>query len=74
MSTQRFNVTLPDDVSKILKTKKNKSEFLAEAVREKAINDKKKEIIEAAKKLKKYYESDEELNSLKSLDTQAFAE
>ncbi len=74
MSTQRFNVTLPDDVSKILKTKKNKSEFLAEAVREKAINDKKKEIIEAAKKLKKYYESDEELNSLKSLDTQVFVE
>jgi hypothetical protein len=67
-------VTLPDDVSEILKTKKNKSEFLTEAVREKAINDKKKEIVEAAKKLKKYYESDEELNSLKSLDSQDFVE
>ena len=67
-------MTLPDDVSEILKTKKNKSEFLTEAVREKAINDKKKEIIEAAKKLKKYYESDEELNSLKSLDSQDFVE
>lgn len=74
MSTQRLNVTLPDDVSEILSTKKNKSEFLAEAVREKAINDKKREIIEAAKKLKKYYESDEELNSLKSLDSQDFVE
>lgn len=74
MSTQRLNVTLPDDVSEILKTKKNKSEFLAEAVREKAINDKKREIIEAANKLKKYYESDEELNSLKSLDSQDFVE
>ncbi len=74
MSTQRLNVTLPDDVSEILKTKKNKSEFLAEAVREKAINDKKREIIEAAKKLKKYYESDEDLNSLKSLDSQDFVE
>ena len=74
MSSHRLNVTLPDDVSEILKTKKNKSEFLTEAVREKAINDKKKEIIEAAKKLKKYYESDEELNSLKSLDSQDFVE
>ena len=42
MTTQRLHVTLPADVSEILKTKKNKSEFLAEAVREKAINDKKK--------------------------------
>ena len=74
MSSHRLNVTLPDDVSEILKTKKNKSEFLTEAVREKAINDKKKEIIAAAKKLKKYYESDEELNSLKSLDSQDFVE
>ena len=54
MSTQRLNVTLPEDVTEILKTKKNKSEFLAEAVREKAINDKKKEIIEQARRLKKY--------------------
>ena len=52
VSTQRLNVTLPDDVSEILKTKKNKSEFLVQAVREKAKNDKKKEIIEKAKKTK----------------------
>ena len=74
VSTQRLNVTLPDDVSEILKTKKNKSEFLVQAVREKAKNDKKKEIIEKAKKLKKYYESDEELISLNSLDSQDFVE
>ena len=74
MSTQRLNVTLPDDVSEILKTKKNKSEFLAEAVREKAINDRKREIIEKAKKLKNYYESDEDLASLRSLDSQDFVE
>ena len=74
VSTQRLNVTLPDDVSEILKTKKNKSEFLVEAVREKAKNDKKKEIIEKATKLKKYYESDEELISLNSLDSQDFVE
>ena len=53
MSTQRLNVTLPDDVSEILKTKKNKSEFVTEAVREKVINDKKKENVEKARKLKK---------------------
>ncbi len=74
MSTQRLNVTLPEDVSEILKTKKNKSEFLAEAVREKAINDKKKEIIEQARRLKKYYESDDDLASLNSLDSQDFVD
>jgi len=74
VSTQRFNVTLPDDVTEILKSKKNKSGFLAEAVREKAINDKKKEIIEKANKLKKYYNYDEDLNSLKSLNSEDFVE
>ena len=74
MSTQRLNVTLPEDVTEILKTKKNKSEFLAEAVREKAINDKKKEIIEQARRLKKYYESDDDLASLNSLDSQDFVD
>jgi len=72
--TQRLNVTLPDDVSEILKTKKNKSEYLAEAVREKAINDKKREIIEKAIKLRKYYESDEDLASLNSLDSHDFVD
>ena len=74
MSTQRLNVTVPDDVSEILKTKKNKSEFLAAAVREKAINDKKKEIVEKARELRKYYESDEDLTSLNSLDSQDFVD
>ena len=72
MSTQRLNVTLPDDVSEILKTKKNKSEFVTEAVREKVINDKKKEIVEKARKLKKYYEIDEDLTSLNSMDSEDF--
>ena len=74
MTTQRLNVTLPDDVSKILKTKKNKSEYLAEAVREKAINDKKKEILEKARKLKRYYETDDDLNALNPLDSQDFVD
>ena len=72
MRTQRLNVTLPDDVSEILKTKKNKSEYLAEAVREKAINDRKKEIFEKAKKIKRYYETDDDLKALNSLDSQDF--
>ena len=72
MSTHRLNVTIPDDVSDILKTKKNKSKFLTEAVREKVINDKKKEIVEKARKLKKYYETDEDLTSLNSMDSQNF--
>lgn len=67
-------MTLPDDVSEILRTKKNKSRFVADAVKEKAVNDKKIEIIEKAKKLKKYYDNDEDLNSLKSLDLQDIVE
>lgn len=74
MSVQRFNVTLPDDVSEVLRSKKNKSDFIAEAVREKATNDKKREIIEKANKLKKYYNHDEDLNSLESLDSEDFVE
>lgn len=74
MSAHRLNVTLPDDVAEILKTKKNKSKFLVEAVKEKAKSDKKKEIIEKATKLRKYYESDEELISLNCLDSQDFVE
>jgi hypothetical protein len=72
VSTHRLNVTIPDDVSDILKTKKNKSKFLTEAVREKVINDKKKEIVEKARKLKKYYEIDEDLTSLNSMDSEDF--
>ncbi|MHB1709377.1 MAG: hypothetical protein ACYCT2_07895 [Thermoplasmataceae archaeon] len=74
MSAHRLNVTLPDDVAEILKTKKNKSKFLVEAVKEKTKSDKKKEIIEKATKLRKYYESDEELISLNCLDSQDFVE
>ena len=74
MSVQRFNVTLPDDVSEVLRSKKNKSDFIAEAVREKATNDKKREIIEKANKLKKYYNHDEDLNSLESMDSEDFVE
>ncbi len=74
MATQRLNVTVPDDVSEILKAKKNKSEFLAAAVREKAINDKKKEIVEKARELRKYYESNKDLISLNSLDSQDFVD
>ena len=74
MRTQRLNVTLPDGVSEILKTKRNKSEYLAEAVREKAINDRKKEIIEKTKKIKRYYETDDDLKALNSLDSQDFVD
>jgi len=34
MSTVRLNITLPLDVAEILKNVKNKSAFIAEAVRE----------------------------------------
>lgn len=67
-------MTLPDDVAELLKTKKNKSEYLAEAVREKAIIDKKKEILEKARNLKPYYETDDDLNALDSLDSQDFVD
>ena len=74
MSTQRLNVTLPDNVIEILKTKKNKSEFLSEAAMEKARNDKKKEVVEKANRLRAYYKTEDDLNSLSSLDSQDFLE
>ncbi|HIH61030.1 MAG: hypothetical protein RE472_05620 [Thermoplasmatales archaeon] len=48
------------------------SKFVIEAFREKVINDKKKEIVEKAGKLKKYYEIDEDLTSLNSMDSEDF--
>ena len=74
MAAQRLNVTLPDDVSNILKTMKNKSAYLAEAVREKAINDMKKEIIEKARKIKPLYETSDDLKTLNSFDSQDFVD
>ncbi|MCL4356338.1 MAG: hypothetical protein M1460_00505 [Candidatus Thermoplasmatota archaeon] len=44
MPTQRLNITLHGEISEILKTKKNKSEFLEESVRKKDVNDRKREV------------------------------
>ena len=74
MSTQRLNITLPGEVAEILKTKKNKSEFLAEAVRKKDVNDRKREVKEKAAKLIKYYEHVVDPKSIISFDSQDFVD
>lgn len=49
MNTIRLNVTLPEEVAKILKGKKSKSSYIAEALREKAEHEKKQKLIEELK-------------------------
>jgi metal-responsive CopG/Arc/MetJ family transcriptional regulator len=43
MRMVRLNITLPDDLVKQLKQEKNKSRFIAEALREKINREKRKE-------------------------------
>jgi metal-responsive CopG/Arc/MetJ family transcriptional regulator len=40
----RLNITLPEDIVKQLETKKNKSRFIAEALREKIEREKRKKV------------------------------
>lgn len=40
----RLNITLPDDLVELIKKEKNKSRFIAEALREKIAREKKREI------------------------------
>lgn len=74
MPSQRLSITLPEDVVGILKSKNNKSRFLADSVREKAINDKRKDVRLAAKKLQELYAKDQNLHIFSSLDSEDFLE
>jgi hypothetical protein len=44
MNTVRLNITLPEDVGEALRTVKNKSAFIAEAIRDKQLAEKKKQL------------------------------
>ncbi len=62
MSTVRLNITLPLDVAEILKNVKNKSAFIAEAVREyKKQKDKEKLLNELKEGYKATKEEDKKL-------------
>ena len=50
MNTARLNITLPEDAAKILSDVRNKSAYIAEAIRQ-------KKMIEEKEKLKKKLES-----------------
>jgi len=53
MSKTRFNISLPEDVAQILSTVKNKSAYIAEAIKEKKLHEEKKRLrnkLEAAYK------------------------
>ncbi|KKO19949.1 MAG: hypothetical protein L3J18_02865 [Candidatus Brocadia sp.] len=53
MSNTRINILLPEDVAQILSTVKNKSAYIAEAIKEKKLHDEKKRLrnkLEAAYK------------------------
>ncbi|MCX5894563.1 MAG: hypothetical protein NTZ51_01840 [Proteobacteria bacterium] len=44
MNTARLNITVPEDVAKVLSQVKNKSAYIAEAIREKNHFEKKKKM------------------------------
>ncbi len=74
MSSRRVDITLPDDIIEILKTKENKSKFMVEAIREKVLNDRKKELKKQAGYMKKYYINDKELTEFSCMDSEEFWE
>ncbi len=45
MNTVRFNITLPLEIAEMLKNVKNKSNFIAEAIRERVERDEKANLI-----------------------------
>lgn len=49
MNTVRMNVTLPSEIAEMLKGVKNKSSFIAEAVRERIEREEKAKLIEELK-------------------------
>ena len=49
----RFNITMPEDVAEMLKEINNKSKFIADALREKFLKDRKKKL---EKELKEAYQ------------------
>lgn len=74
MSSSRIDITLPDEIIEILKTKKNKSKFMAEAIYEKLLRDKKNELKKQANYMKKYYMNDKELTEFSGIDYEEFRE
>lgn len=74
MPSQRLSITLPEDVVTILKSKRNRSGFIADSIREKEINDKRKNIRIAANRLLEYYDKEKNLHIFKELETDDFLE
>jgi len=74
MSSSRIDITLPDEIIEMLKTKKNKSKFMAEAIYEKVLRDKKNELKKQANYMKKHYMDDKELTEFSGMDYEEFRE
>lgn len=74
MVSQRLSITLPEDVVMMINSKPNKSGFIADAVREKMINDKRRKTRLAASRLSKYYSVDKNLHTFEELETEDFLE
>ncbi|MBU4320731.1 MAG: hypothetical protein Q7T83_05960 [Thermodesulfovibrionales bacterium] len=62
MNTARLNITLPEDAAKILSDVRNKSAYIAEAIRQ-------KKMIEEKEKLKKKLESAYKLAAQEDYET-----
>jgi hypothetical protein len=75
MNMVRLNITLPRDVGVILSNVKNKSSFIASAVKEKIERERRVKLRKAAEKMKKEYEVNKELTVFSSalFDSEGFA-
>lgn len=62
MNTARLNITLPEDAAKILSDVRNKSAYIAEAIRQ-------KKMLEEKEKLKKKLESSYKLAAQEDYET-----
>lgn len=74
MKSVRVSLTLPKEVAEELKKIPNKSNFVADSIREKLINEKKARVKEAALRLKADYLANNELHVFGEIDSEDFLE
>ena len=64
MNTVRMNITLPSEIAELLKSVKNKSNFIAEAVKERIEREERNQLIKELKEGYKIRKSEDNLLAL----------
>lgn len=65
---------LPEDVELILKTNSKMSGVIADSIREKEMNEKKRKVRRGANRLSRFYNEDKDFNTFRELETDDFLE